>query len=266
MGTAKGSRRFCEAFRNDNIQAAVEYPFFWDTQLLTDIRHLEFGGGDQWYTWADRFRGISLFSWAPAEETSTHTSARDKALAYEDTEAMHSPGERQAMAKLGGLMPAPPLDRQRLWNWVDHFRAMLLMMFEDECTLLPPLTTIRQLLYNAPLFGTWGRKNFANLTWRIHQGIRRFFTTNGVLSPITRVASDLMAMHPFAEDTAPPEYFPAAKPAPVPRVLPENPQKRAADEPPGSKRQKTVSAAPFSTSWQSDIEARPTCHSQRRHL
>ena len=48
MGTAKGSRRFCEAFRNDNIQAAVEYPFFWDTQLLTDIRHLEFGGGDQW--------------------------------------------------------------------------------------------------------------------------------------------------------------------------------------------------------------------------
>ena len=55
---------------------------------------------------ADRFRGISLFSWAPAEETSTHTSARDKALAYEDTEAMHSPGERQAMAKLGGLMPA----------------------------------------------------------------------------------------------------------------------------------------------------------------
>ena len=63
-----------------------------------------------------------------------------------------------------------------------------------------------------------------------------------------------MAMHPFAEDTAPPEYFPAAKPAPVPRATPENPQKRAADEPPGSKRQKTVSAAPFSTSWQSDIE------------
>ena len=26
MGTAKGSRRFCEAFRNDNIQAAVEGP------------------------------------------------------------------------------------------------------------------------------------------------------------------------------------------------------------------------------------------------
>jgi len=254
MGTARGSRRFCEAFRNDNIQAAVEYPFFWDTQLLTDIRHLEFCGGDQWYTWADRFRGVSLFSWAPAEETSTHTSTRDKALAYEDTEAMHSPGERQAMAKLGGLMPAPPLDRQRLWNWVDHFRAMLLMMFEDECPLLPPLTTIRQLLYNAPLFGTWGRKNFANLTWRIHQGIRHFFTTNGVLSPITRVAGDLMAMHPFAEDTAPLEYLPAAKPTPVPRTPPENPQKRAADEPPGSKRQKTASAAPFSTSWQADIE------------
>ena len=66
MGTARGARRFCEAFRNDNIQAAVEYPFFWDTQLLTDIRHLDFGGGDQWYTWADRFRGVSLFSWAPA--------------------------------------------------------------------------------------------------------------------------------------------------------------------------------------------------------
>jgi len=200
MGTARGARRFCEAFRNDNIQAAVEYPFFWDTQLLTDIRHLDFGGGDQWYTWADRFRGVSLFSWAPAEESSAHTSARDKALAYEDTEAMHSPSERQAMSKMGGLMPPPPLDRQRLWNWVDHFRSMLIILFEDECPLLKPLTTIRQLLYNAPLFGTWGRKNFANLTWRIHQGIRHFFTTVGALSPIVRVANDLMAMHPFAED------------------------------------------------------------------
>jgi len=167
-----------------------------------------------------------------------------EALAGEDTEAMHSPNERQAMSKMGGLMPPPPLDRQRLWNWVDHFRSMLLIMFEDECPLLKPLTTIRQLLYNAPLFGTWGRKNFANLTWRIHQGIRHFFTTVGALSPIVRVANDLMAMHPFAEDTAPPEYLPAAKPMVVPRAPPEQSQKRAAEDTSNAKRQKASVSAP----------------------
>jgi len=69
------------------------------------------------------------------------------------------------------------------------------------------------------------------------------------------LANDLMAMHPFAEDTAPPEYLPAAKPLAVPQAPPEQSQKRAAKDTSHAKRQKaSVSAAPFSASWQADIE------------
>lgn len=269
---AKTSRRFVENFRLTRIETDVEYPFFWSTQMVTDLRHLDFGGGDQRFLWEDRYRGVSLFSWAPAEETASYTAARDRMLAYEDTEAMHSPGERQTMAKLSGNGPDPPVSRQRLWNWIDHFRAMTRVVFGNLCPLIGPLSSIRRMLSNAPLFGAWRVANYANLTWRIHIGIRHFFNSGGGLQALIRVANDLTALHHFGDGGAPDEYVKA------PKLTPENPKKRQRQDDnspndgghvgsgsggsgsggsgngPSKKQKGEVSGAPFAKAWQAHLE------------
>mgnify|MGYP005864836665 FL=1 len=199
---------------------------------MTNLRHMDFGGGDQHFLWEDRYRGVSLFSWAPAEETASHTATRDRMLAYEDTEAMHSPGERQTMSKLAGTGPDPLISRQCLWNWIDHFRAMTRVIFGDTCPLITPLSSLRRMFSNDPLFGAWRKTNYANLTWRIHIGIHHFFNSAGGLQALVRVANDLTALHHFGDGGAPDQYIKAPKtsddPAPTGVCKP-----KADDEPAG---------------------------------
>ena len=84
---------------------------------------------------------------------------------------------------------------------------MTRVIFGDTCPLISPLPSLRRMLSKAPLFGAWRKTNYANLTWRIHIGIRHIFNLAGGLQALVRVANDLTALHHFGDGGAPEQYI-----------------------------------------------------------
>jgi hypothetical protein len=122
-------------FFQELVTGMIEYDFVWGTQLVKDLKSLAFGGEDAAVSYANRFRGLSIFSLAPISESNVADAVtlRQTIIQFESTEDNHGPAEASAMAKLAATWNSVPGTRHEALAWVEHVWMMTLMMFGDAC-------------------------------------------------------------------------------------------------------------------------------------
>jgi hypothetical protein len=198
---ASAARLFLEHYRVTHFRGEFGYDFTFSSSLIKDLMGLNFHGGDDRCSWASRAKGVSLFSLAPASETGLVSSARDAMMSFEDTADQHTPADRLAMAALSDPDHTIPTNRSELYQWIDHARWMLDLLFSEDCPLVPLLATMIDLLKVTHRFSTFEPLTFMALLWRLHRGVRMFFTREGSIEPLRRTIKDIQQMvRPSTED------------------------------------------------------------------
>jgi hypothetical protein len=89
-GDKANTRMFAERYRITHypIKGVQQYDFIWSTQLIKDLKSLSFSGDDLMASYANRFRGLSIFLLAPLSEVNMAAGnvIRQKMLQFEATE------------------------------------------------------------------------------------------------------------------------------------------------------------------------------------
>ena len=161
-------------------------------QLVADMQALDFTGGDALISWDQRHKGLSPFALAPLSDNVDVSAYLDKYSAYEDTEALHRPGDRLAMASLakgpGGDLPR---SRDEFWKWVDHLATMYGLIFTDESPLARHLHALQLCLMEPRHYMNYGPTDWKVYLWVIHAAIREYFGTDHSVAPLRRVLNRL---------------------------------------------------------------------------
>lgn len=208
---AATARNFLESsFRKRYPVDREIYPFNWSTELVRSVRELDFTGRDDMCNWADREKGLSIFSLAPADEFGDGVAARELMLAYESTIAHHTPADARQMAELQATVATFPSARIPVRSWVDHTTIGLTFLLGETFIALPALGDILRHLRQPSKFIGYSGLSFRALVWQIHRGLRCCFATNAT-GPLEHVAYLLEMNQPIPTANLPAElHGPAA--------------------------------------------------------
>jgi hypothetical protein len=201
------TRKFCENFSRRNSPGNREsYPYTYPVEVIRSLKTLDFGGSDDLCNWADRAKGISLFSIAPTDDLHRGAMARAEMLAYENTESNHTPADAQRMAALSAMIAQIPADRLAVKRWVDHADIFLTIHLSSNLTVLVGLQRILQFLQNPNKFSHYKAANYRALIWLIHRALRSFFV-DGDVGPMDAIAWQLHMNGVIAAEGVPDEMM-----------------------------------------------------------
>ena len=198
------ARNYVEDFRRQYIRGQMKYQHVFTSSCINDLRNLHFASSDMGYGWEDRFKGLTIFVLAPADDDGSAGALRDKMVSFEDTAHQHTPKDRAEMVALSGPARRVPTTRMTLFTWIDHGVAMLELFFTESCPLVTILKTIRAELQNSAQFYGYDKVNYAALLWKIHVGIRSYFVRGDVYT-LKRVVVDINQLNRYQLLDLPPE-------------------------------------------------------------
>jgi hypothetical protein len=182
---------------------------------MRDLPNLQFDGDDQFLTFGRRHLGIGPFSMAPGA-WGDDDSARSALIAsYEDTQSMHGPTDRAAMAALSTKCAPIPTDVSGMLRVVDHLEIQLTILVTAACPLVLHIHTLVMLLRGGALFVTYRPHDFTLFMWSLHTSCRQFFQDRETfiierlvvdiksrLQINTQLSADLRAPPPNMRDTS----------------------------------------------------------------
>lgn len=234
-GKHSNCRLFLEArIRNGFKEDEVQYDFLVTTALITDLKNLDFVGGDSNVTYGMRTKGLSIYAMAPATAANDTAASRAEFMAMEASNDRLTPTDRMKISRLvASICADTPSDRTTLACWVNFSVVFIRTLFTEECPALESLKDIVKALRSPMHWTGYQEEDFRVLAWLIHGGVRRFFLRSGTLA-LDRLSTDIASNVRPNRSAAPDELMTMIRtPAPPrdrkrpgrPQVIPEGPGK-----------------------------------------
>ncbi len=208
----RGKHSNCRLFLENQIRESfadgeMQYDFLVTTAMITDLKGLDFVGGDTNITYGLRGKGLSLYSLAPTLGDQDRSGTRAEFMAMEASSERLTATDRMKMNRLvASLCADTPSDRTDLACWVSFTVVFLRLLFTDECPALEPLKKILQALRRPMNWTGYQDEDFRTLAWAIHSGLRLFFLRNGSVA-LRRVLADIQSRVRPNRDSAPSELM-----------------------------------------------------------
>ena len=208
----RGKHSNCRLFLENQIRESfadgeMQYDFLVTTALITDLKGLDFVGGDANITYGMRGKGLSLYSLAPSLGDQDRSGTRSEFMAMEASSERLTATDRMKLNRMvAALCADTPSDRTDLACWVSFSVVFLRLLFTEDCAALDPLKTILQALRRPMHWTGYQDEDFRTLAWSIHSGLRLFFLRDGTVA-LRRVSADIQSRVRPNRDSAPRELM-----------------------------------------------------------
>ncbi|NNG45991.1 MAG: hypothetical protein HKM86_02615 [Deltaproteobacteria bacterium] len=193
----------------------IRSPFVWSTQLIKDVRNLDFGASDIACQWNMRGRGLSCCALGPAELflSGKCVQTADDWRLFEQSEGdgTLTLAERRSNQKSSELVNSTPEDQM---TTVCHLEAVAdrhCFLFTENCPVVTYLLWCAQKLSGDPSVASWDKNHWRALNWHVHVALRKVWTDcdNGIakeqLAYMTRIQADLTSGRKFSIADCPAE-------------------------------------------------------------
>ena len=210
------ARQYIESAWNGHTSSErIPTPFVWSTQLVKDVRNLDFGASDIAARYDMRARGLSYYTLGPPElfVSGNYVRSADEWRMFEQSEGDGNLTleERRKNQKAGELVSATPKDQMSTVCHLEGVAARYSFFFTEQCPVVAYLLWYARKLSKDPGVAIWKEDNWKAFNWHVHVALRKVWTDlgNGIgkdqLAYLTRIQSDLNTGRRFSIDDCPPE-------------------------------------------------------------
>ena len=215
-GSNAQARQYIEsAWKGHKSTERMPTPFVWSTQLVKDIRNLDFGASDIAHRYDMRGRGLSYYALGPTElfVSGNYVRTADEWRMFEQSEVDGNLTlqERKDNQKGGLLISGIPTDRMHMICHLEGVAARYQFLFQEQCPVVVYLRWYAQKISQDTSIATWDKNHWKVFNWQVHVALRKVWNdcNDGIgkeqLAYLSRIQSDLSMGRRFSIEECPPE-------------------------------------------------------------